>query len=276
MEPIMKTTQEEQSPPNPESISAFQCNESKTSLDKCALCSDTGYKMEKGLAVLCECSIERRIAALLPQLFRQASLEAFSEEIRELVIDWVTSQCSKLNHYDRTSGLLITGPVGTGKSYLAAAILRLLVEEKIPVKFCRCADFFAKIRETYQTNRSEETVLKPLEQVQLLIFDDLGAGSLSDHERRFTLELLDRRLNNCKPTIVTTNWGLGEIAARMDDRIASRLSTFAIVELGGEDRRIRLRNGHAPSRGLSKNPQRSKKELDSLNTNGERDNKIGS
>jgi len=81
--------------------------------------------------------------------------------------------------------------------------------------------------------------MSPLEKARYLILDDLGAGSLSDCERRYTLELLDTRLNKMRPTVVTSNWSLQEIAERMDDRIASRLAGFAALELAGNDRRIK-------------------------------------
>lgn len=193
-------------------------------------CGGTGYKMEGQLAVPCPCGIERKIATLLPQRYRQAQLGDLPTDVVSFVTRWLDLV---------TDGLFITGPVGTGKTYLAAAILRNLMEKRRKVTWRRCAQFFTDIRETYRANTSEDSVLKPLEQAGFLILDDLGAGSLSDHERRFTLELLDRRLNASRPTIITTNWSLAQIAERMDDRIASRLATFTGLELSGDDRRLR-------------------------------------
>lgn len=54
------------------------------------------------------------------------------------------------------------------------------------------------------------------------------------------LEVLDRRLSQCKPTVVTTNWSLAEIAEQVDDRVASRLASFTCIELAGLDRRLTL------------------------------------
>lgn len=68
--------------------------------------------------------------------------------------------------------------------------------------------------------------------------DDLGAGSLSDHERRCTLELLDRRLDAMRPTVVTTNWTIEQIGERMDERIASRLGGFVVMAFTGGDQRV--------------------------------------
>ena len=186
--------------------------------------------MENGFAVPCRCLIERRIAANLPARYRNANLADFSKQMGRLATAWLAKP---------TDGLFIAGPVGAGKTHLAAAVFRDRAERRIGVTFRRCADFFRDLRETYRANWSEETVLEPLDQVRFLILDDLGAGSLSDHERRFTLELLDRRLNAVRPTLVTSNWNLEQIAERMDDRIASRLSSFTAIELTGEDRRLR-------------------------------------
>ena len=79
-------------------------------------------------------------------------------------------------------------------------------------------------------------------EIPLLVLDDLGAGSLSDHERRCTLELLERRLNAMRPTVVTTNWTIEQIGKLMDERIASRLSAFAVISFIGKDLRARRKS----------------------------------
>ena len=81
-------------------------------------------------------------------------------------------------------------------------------------------------------------MLKEYFGVSFLLLDDLGSGSLSDHERRNTLEILDQRLNRRLPTVVTTNLELDAIARLMDDRIASRLAGFSYFQLSGPDRRL--------------------------------------
>jgi DNA replication protein DnaC len=120
---------------------------------------------------------------------------------------------------------------------LAASIFRVLVEARKDVAFERCAKFYADARETFRTNCSERAVLDPLEHAHILILDDLGAGKLSDYERRLALELFECRINGERPTVVTTNWSLDEISELMDDRIASRLSLFTQLKLLGTDLR---------------------------------------
>lgn len=135
--------------------------------------------------------------------------------------------------------MLIPGAAGIGKTYLAAALVGESIRRGGHAAFKRCADLYAALRETYRTGASEESVLTDYRKASVLALDDLGAGSLSDHERRFTLEVLDRRHNRMLPTIVTTNWDLARISQQMDDRIASRLGGFTRIDLGTADRRLR-------------------------------------
>jgi DNA replication protein DnaC len=137
-------------------------------------------------------------------------------------------------------GLLITGAVGTGKTHLAAALVRTLLLINQEALFRRCADLYLALRESYRLDVGEESVLAEYMRHRFLFLDDLGAGSLSDHERRITLEVLDRRLNDLLPTCVTANWSTQEIAEKMDERIASRIESFTSLRLDGRDRRTEL------------------------------------
>lgn len=181
-------------------------------------------------AILCDCAIESRIHIALPPRYWKARLEDFSGPLVKPVLDWLGSP---------TDGLFVTGPCGRGKTHLAAAMTRHLILGRIPVKFLRCADLFRDIRAIFQSHSptAEEDLLGPLEKVRFLILDDLGAGSLSDCERRYTLDLLDTRANKMLPTVITSNWGIDQIEKLMDERIASRVNAFAYFAVGGEDRR---------------------------------------
>jgi DNA replication protein DnaC len=137
-----------------------------------------------------------------------------------------------------TDGLLIIGPCGSGKTYLAAAMVKERIEASLEAGFVRCQDFYGEIREGYRKNASEKHLIESYVKVPLLVLDDLATGSMSEFERRYALELIDKRLNALRPTVITTNWSLERISEQFDDRVASRLSSFIRILPGRRDRRI--------------------------------------
>jgi DNA replication protein DnaC len=202
---------------------------------QCPKCFGNGYVMSEKdgerRAVECMCVKEKRVQARLPRKFRIASLLDFPKSVQDFVLDWLAKP---------GDGLLITGGVGRGKTHLAAALVRTLLLIGQEAKFSKCARLYGEVREAYRLNTGEPAVLAEYLRHRFLFLDDLGAGGLSDHERRITLQIIDERLDEMLPTTITSNWGIEEIAEKMDARIASRLQTFTFLALDGPDRRLSL------------------------------------
>ncbi len=201
----------------------------------CALCGDTGFVFLPGegkRVARCSCrTSDLKLRAILPPLFRAATLSDFTRPLADAGQRWLA---------EPTSGLLLSGPPGTGKSWFMAGLTRALVETGKKVTFSCGSDFYAALRAVFSTpDVSELTVLNQFTDVPFLAFDDLGAGGLSDFERRSVLHVLDRRLNFLRPTVVTSNLSVELIAEKLDERIASRLSGFTRIVMTGRDRRVR-------------------------------------
>jgi DNA replication protein DnaC len=196
------------------------------------LCDGSGWIRDKKTNQVseCRCAFERRVKALVPLRFQGAQLAEFKPAVLEPTERWLAKP---------DDGLLLLGGVGTGKTHLAAAIVMMLARARRRVEFLPAASLFRQIRETFVENRNESEILDGFQSKEFLCLDDIGSGALSGFERRILLEILERRLNDLRPTIITTNWGLDQIAEEIDERIGSRLSGFMRIELKGDDRRRR-------------------------------------
>src|SRR5438309_6825080 len=97
-------------------------------LVKCTQCQNTGWVLSGNLASPCPCRRERSIRAALPKRYHTASLKDFPDELVQRVRKWLEQP---------GDGLLLCGSNGTGKTHLAAAILRLRLKAGEPVLFKR-------------------------------------------------------------------------------------------------------------------------------------------
>jgi DNA replication protein DnaC len=173
-------------------------------------------------------------AARLPRSLRSATFANFKDDyypgehraamLKALAAAQKFTAGFAENPYEQ--GLLLAGEVGTGKTFLAACIANALLAEGVEVLFLVVPDLLDSLRATFDDhNRGNEMdILDVARDIQLLIMDDLGAHNYSDWVSGRLFSILNHRMNEQLPTIVTTNLTMAEIDTYIGARAASRLT----------------------------------------------------
>lgn len=133
-------------------------------------------------------------------------------------------------------GLVIRGPVGTGKTHEAVAAFRRLVTYRAMLPAVAVA--VPALLDGLRPGRVPVETLDACESARLLLLDDLAAERSTDWTAETLYRLIDARYARKLPTIVTTNATGAMIRDGLGDRIASRLNGLGMhVVLDGPDRR---------------------------------------
>ena len=160
---------------------------------------------------------------------------------------------------DLLQGAYITGHAGIGKTHAACGAIRAFVEAHVRdfegtavylgprAKFVSAPEWFAMMRATYNKRGADERdVFERYVRSALLVLDDLGKGSKTDWAAERIYMLLDYRCSHRLPTIITSNYNIGEVAALLStdeqsqEAIASRIGGMCRgVRMSGKDRRLR-------------------------------------
>ena len=151
---------------------------------------------------------------------------------------------NRLLSFDGHIGLVLCGPAGTGKSWVMAALMRRFITSRQKCERIGWEVLCIKIRATYSkdSTETEDSILRRLLRPRHLFIEDIGAGKAidvpeTDFAKRILYVLIDTRLENGLPTYITTNKTREQLAATFDERIASRLSAFKWIAVGGKDKR---------------------------------------
>ena len=143
-------------------------------------------------------------------------------------------------------GLLLSGTVGTGKTYFAACIANRLIDTGYRVLMTNFARLTNQIQGTFD---GKQEIIDDLNRYQLLILDDLGAERKSEYMQEMVFNIIDSRYRSGLPFIITTNLSLEEIKKPQDlscqriyDRILERC--FPIEMLGSSKRRQAIKDSY--------------------------------
>lgn len=141
----------------------------------------------------------------------------------------------------RGHAVLITGPTGSGKSFLASALGHQACQLSYKVSYFN----MQKLIQQLVLSRADGTVLRLLSKIaksQLLILDDFGLKPLDNQQRLDLLDIVEDRHQKMATIIVSqlplTNWydviGESTVADAILDRL---IHTAHRIELSGESMR---------------------------------------
>ena len=153
-----------------------------------------------------------------------------------------------------SSGLLLWGNVGTGKSFFAGCIANALLEKGVPVLMTNFSRILNTLTGMHFEDRNQ--FIDSLNRYSLLIIDDLGIERNSEFALEQVFNVIDSRYRSKKPLIVTTNLTLTELNNAPD--VAHRRIYDRILERCAP---IRINNRNIRQDNASANLQKAKKIL---------------
>lgn len=134
------------------------------------------------------------------------------------------------------NSVILQGPMGCGKTGLAAAVVNHRAWHKLPTLYIRLQDFFNEIVERYNGHykpasdydpKTPENVKRLAKEAPVLVLDEINIQKASEHNRAVFEELVRYRAGNHLPTIFTCNFTEDELRQQWNERAIDALLEMA-------------------------------------------------
>lgn len=143
------------------------------------------------------------------------------------------------NFNEKSKGIVYLGNVGIGKTFYACCIANKLLDQGCSVYFNQMPKMVNVLTKDFGKN--QDTFLKFIREVDLLIIDDFGIERSSEYMYENIYLIINERYISKKPMIITTNLSLEEYnhEATKFNRIHSRIKEMCVTKFFNVERDLR-------------------------------------
>ena len=224
----------------------------------CPVCSGTGYvgsTMCDCLAELCRQEQKKELTFLGAgrESFDQFRLDYYSDKpppagfVPRAVMEKTYQTCRRyaFGFHNKAGNLLFSGNTGLGKTFLSACIARAVADQGYSVVYESAGKLFQTLEKArFEANDENRRAAAKYAECDLLIVDDLGTELPGQFVTAALYSLINDRLLENKPTIISTNLSEEELVRRYNPQIASRLrGSYKRVAFVGDDIRLLKNRG---------------------------------
>ncbi len=220
----------------------------------CTRCGGTGYdgsQMCSCLRELCRQEQKKELTSLLGsgrESFDTFRLDVYSDAYdpklgtspRELMRSNLNI-CKKYAAGFTASGgsLLFSGATGLGKTFLSACIARQIADRGFSVMYETAIRLFGDFEtEKFGAQGGDGSLTRKYFDCDLLIIDDLGTEMTTQFTVSALYSVLNTRMMEGKPILISTNLLPEALETRYSPQIASRIvGTFRLIKFAGDDLR---------------------------------------
>lgn len=220
----------------------------------CTRCGGTGYdgsQMCSCLRELCRQEQKKELTSLLGsgrESFDTFRLDVYSDAYdpklgtspRELMRSNLNICKKYAAGFSAASGsLLFSGATGLGKTFLSACIARQIADRGFSVMYETAIRLFGDFEtEKFGAQGGDGSLTRKYFDCDLLIIDDLGTEMTTQFTVSALYSVLNTRMMEGKPILISTNLLPEALETRYSPQIASRIvGTFRLIKFAGDDLR---------------------------------------
>jgi DNA replication protein DnaC len=196
-----------------------------------------GWRVTDRGAVRCDCmaeTIETRLErAGVPEAYRDAEIHSLelgngNPTLTDALItcsSWITAYPNSVR-----PGLLLVGSCGVGKTHLACAVLRALLERGVDCLYLDYLESLEAMREGMKTGQGRQLIQAACS-AEVLLWDDIGAQRATDWTEDTVTTIVNHRYNHKQSMILTTNLSDREDPRKMIDTLSDRIGSRSVSRL---------------------------------------------
>jgi DNA replication protein DnaC len=172
---------------------------------------------------------------------QNVSVESVDFNVKRDIDKAAFLQLAGCSYIHQHHNVIITGPTGVGKTYLACALGNAAIRQKLSVRYYRTTQIIADMS-LARGDGSINSLIKRLKKVDLLILDDWGLYPIEHISARDIFEIVEER-NGCGSTIISSQVPVSDWydiiqAPTIADAILDRIIHNAFrIQLKGESMR---------------------------------------